>query len=124
MEDQYKDAIIEAIPAIKSQSKRLDGELISKQVAFKYGLDQNRAMEIIEKLLAGSIVYIKVNKLGKESFYISKGSAECETQDESILVSNNNFCESIEIPSTPSGEEACDSHLYDYRSCSKEPHTS
>ena len=33
MEDQYKDAIIEAIPAIRIQRKRPYGELIAKYVA-------------------------------------------------------------------------------------------
>eukprot|EP00112_Aurelia_sp_Birch-Aquarium-sp1_P010634 Seg2264.2 transcript_id=Seg2264.2/GoldUCD/mRNA.D3Y31 product="hypothetical protein" protein_id=Seg2264.2/GoldUCD/D3Y31 len=55
MDDQYKDAIIEAIPAIKNQSKRPDRELIAKHVASKYGLNPSRAIEIIEKLLTDAV---------------------------------------------------------------------
>ena len=89
MEDQYKDAIIEAIPAIRIQRKRPYGELIAKYVASKYGLDQNRAMVVIENLLTEAVVYVKVNRQGKESFYVSKGSAKCATQDESVVVFND-----------------------------------
>ena len=108
MDDQYKDAIIEAIPAIRNQSKRPDRELIAKHVASKHGLNPSRTTETIEKLLKDAVVYFKVNKHGKESFYVSKLSAECTTQDESAVESDDEFHELFEIPSTPCGREARD----------------
>ena len=120
MEDQCKDAIIEAIPAKRNQGKRPDGELIAMYVASKFGLDQNRAIVVIENLLTEAVVYFKVNKQGKDSFYVSTGSVECATQDESVVVFNDNSHESFEIPSTPSGEERQTNHLHYDQSCSKE----
>ena len=67
---------MEEIPAIRNQIKRPDRELIAKHVASKYGIDQNRAMVIIENLLTEAVVYVKVKTQGKESFYVSKGSVE------------------------------------------------
>ena len=73
-------------------------------------------MVVIENLLTEAVVYVKVNKQGKESFYVSKGSAECATQDESVVVFNDNSYRSFEIPSTPRGVETQTSHLnYDQR---------
>eukprot|EP00112_Aurelia_sp_Birch-Aquarium-sp1_P022888 Seg6605.1 transcript_id=Seg6605.1/GoldUCD/mRNA.D3Y31 product="hypothetical protein" protein_id=Seg6605.1/GoldUCD/D3Y31 len=118
MVDQYKDAIIEAIPATRNQSKRPDRELISKHVASKYGLNPSRAIDIIEKLLTDAVVYVKVNKHGKESFYVSKLSAECTTQDDSAVVSDDDFHELFEIPSTPCGMAAHDRPFYDDRDLS------
>ena len=66
----------------------------------------------IENLLTEAAVYVNVSKEGKESFYVSKGSAECEKQDESVVVFNDNSFKSFVIPSTPSGVERQASHLH------------
>ena len=121
MDDQYKDAIIEAIPAIRNQSKRPGRELIAKHVASKHGLNPSRTTETIEKLLKDAVVYFKVNKHGKESFYVSKLSAECTTQDESAVESDDEFHELFEIPSTPCRGEAHDGPFYDHRDLSDGP---
>ena len=124
MDDQYKDAIIEAIPAIRNQSKRPDRELIAKHVASKYGLNPSRTIETIEELLKDAVVYLKVNKHGKESFYVSKLSAECTTEDESAVESDDeddDFHELFEIPLTPGKGEAHDEPFYDHGDLSDGP---
>ena len=77
-------------------------------------------MVVIENLLTEAVVYVKVNKQGKESFYVSKGSAKCATQDVSVVVFNDNSHESFETHSTPSGVETQTSHLHYDQNCSKE----
>ena len=121
MDDQYKDAIIEAIPAIRNQSKRPDRELIAKHVASKHGLNPSRTIETIDKLLKDAVVSFKVNKYCNESFYVSKLSAECTTQDESTVESDDEFHQLFEIPSTPCQGEAHDGPLYDHGDLSDGP---
>ena len=66
-------------------------------------------------------MYFKVNKHGNESFYVSKLSAECTTQDESTVESDDEFHQLFEIPSTPCQGEAHDGPFYDHRDLSDGP---
>ena len=120
MDDQYKDTIIEASPAKRNQSKRPDRGRIAKYVASKNGLSQNRTIEIIEKLLPDAVVCFKINKQGKESFYVSKLRSECTTQDESAVESDDEFHDLLETPSTPIGVEVHDGPSYDHQDLSDE----
>ena len=57
---------------MRSQYKRPARGRIAKYVASNYDLDQNRRMEITDKLFTDSVVYDKVNNKVKNHFKCRK----------------------------------------------------
>ena len=86
-----EDAVLDIITRLRDKKQRPDRTSIAKFAAKKHGLSAIATSSAIDRLLTKAVIYMKLNKTGNLSFFISKSNAECATQNDVINDSESHY---------------------------------